>query len=202
MTEYITIRTAPNRAPAVGKALQGTTLAGGQARAVGLFSPQIGASVNTVFALVKGEADALDTAAAEIGALEDVVAVTRQPVAPAAERNMDLLGDSPAMFTNRWFHVRSDKAAAFEDDTIPVWDGFERDTHCNVIGLWRAPASDGVTPYLLVAKYDDLAAWSASRFFNLAPGEAKPDWAERFARRRGYMVDTSVIATRCIGSSA
>lgn len=201
--DYVTIRTAPNRAPGVGKALRGTRLAEGRARAVALFSPQIGASVNTVFALVTAEDDAaLDTAAAGMGALDDVVSVTRQRLEPASERNMHLLGESPAMFTNRWFHVRSDRQAAFEEDTIPVWDGFERDTHCNVIGLWRTAPADGVTPYLLVAKYDDLAAWSASRFYNLPEGGETPAWVDAFARRRGYMVDTSVIATRCLGASA
>ena len=69
-------------------------------------------------------------------------------------------------------------------------------------GLWHAPPQDGVTRYLLVAKYDDLAAWSASRNFNLAPGSRKPEWAESFARRRDYMTDTSVSATRCLGGSA
>lgn len=202
MTEYLTIRTAPNRAAGVGEALRSARLAGGQARALGLFAPQIGASVNTIFAIVSGASEALGRAADEIAGMADVATVDRQPVEPASERNLDLLEDGPAMFTNRWFHVRSDRAADFEAATIPVWDGFETDTKCKVIGLWHAPPQDGVTRYLLVAKYDDLAAWSASRYFNLAPGSRKPEWAESFARRRDYMTDTSVIATRCLGGSA
>ncbi|OWU85696.1 hypothetical protein ATO6_01870 [Oceanicola sp. 22II-s10i] len=203
MKEYLTIRTASNQSASVGAALTATRLADGAARAIGLFSPQIGASVNTVFAIVSGEdRAALDRAAGEIGAIADVTSVDRQALTPAAERNLDMLGDSPAMFTNRWFHVLSDKAEAFEQDTIPVWDGFEHDTKCNVIGLWHTAPRDGVTSYLLVARYDDLLAWSNSRYYNMDPNAPKPAWVESFARRRGYMTDTSVIATRCIGTSA
>lgn len=202
MKEYITVSTAPNTWGEVGATLKSTPLAGGRARAIGLFAPQIGASVNTVFAIVAAEDQAaLDQAAADITALANVTSLDRKPLTPAAERNLPLLEDSAtAMFTNRWFHVLSDKAEAFEGDTIPVWDGFETDTKCKVIGLWHIAPKDGVTSYLLVAKYDDLLAWSNSRFFNLPDAQEKPAWVTSFARRRDYMADTSVIATRCIGS--
>jgi len=196
MREYLTIRTASNRWGAVGEALKGTRLDGG--RLLGLFAPQIGASVNTVFALA--EADEPEGPAPRIEGMADVVSVERTPLSVASERNMHLLEDSQAMFTNRWFHVRSDHAGDFETATIPVWDGFETDTHCAVVGLWHAAPKAGVTSYLLVARYDDLAAWSASRFFNLDPKAPKPEWAESFAKRRDWMTDTSVIATRCIGT--
>ena len=203
MKEYLTIRTASNQWGPVGTALQKAKLAGGKARAIGLFAPQIGASVNTVFAILSADDQpTLDAAVADIGAVANVTSVTRQPVEPASERNLPMLEESKAMFTNRWFHVLSDKEQAFEDDTIPQWDEFETDTHCHVVGLWHTPPKDGVTSYLLVARYDDLAAWSASRFVNLPPGQQLPAWAQAFARRRDYMIDTSVIATRCLGPSA
>lgn len=203
MKEYVTVATAPNRWDAVGRQMRELRLADGAVRAIGLFAPQIGASVNTVFAVLSAEDQArMDAAVEEIEALNDVVSVTRQALSPASERNLDLLEESRAMFTNRWFHVLSDKAESFEADTIPVWDEFEKDTKCHVVGMWHTAPENGVTRYLLIARYDDLAAWSASRFFNLPPEQAKPKWVESFARRRGYMTDTSVVATRCIGSSA
>jgi len=203
MREYVTIRTAPNRAPSVAAALRETRLGRGTARALGLFTAQIGASVNDLFGLVAGEdMVALDRAAKDLSALSDVVAVDRKPLTPVSERNLPLLGDGPAMFTNRWFHVRSDAAQEFEDLTVPVWNGFERDTKCHVIGLWHLSPSEGVTRYLLIAKYDDLLAWSNSRFFSRPGGGEAPAWVGSFARRRELMVDTSVIATRCLGASA
>ncbi|MDF1856746.1 hypothetical protein [Pseudooceanicola sp.] len=202
MKEYVTLTTEPNAWGPVSAAVKSARLANGAAQAIAIFTPQIGGSVNRVYLILSAETGAdLDAAAAELAALAAVVALTRQPLTPAAERNLPMLEEGPAMFTNRWFHVLSNKAGDFENDTIPVWDGFEQDTKCNVIGLWHLAPSDGVTRYLLVAKYDDLLAWSNSRFFNLAPGAKLPDWAESFARRRSYMTDTSVIATRCLGAS-
>lgn len=203
MKEYLTVRTTPNQWADVGAALQKARLAGGAARAIGLFAPQIGPSVNTVFAILDAPDEATaDRAVADIAAIADVAGITREPVEPASERDLSLLEESRAMFTNRWFHVRSDKAKAFEDDTIPQWDQFEVDTKCNVVGMWHTAPKDGITSYLLVAKYDDLAAWSASRFFNLPQGQELPLWAQAFARRRGYMTDTYVAATRCLGATA
>ena len=200
MRAYVTIRTAPNQGPAVGRALKTTVLAKGAARILGAFAPQIGASVNTLFAILTAhDTAALDRALADLSALPDVVSAGAEALTPAAERNLPLLIDDQAMFTNRWFHVLSDKSEAFQADTIPVWDQFETDTRCHVIGLWHLPPKDGVTSYLLVARYADLLTWSNSRYYNMPQDGEPPAWATSFARRRSYMTDTSVIATRCLG---
>lgn len=198
MIDYITLRTEANAAPAVGRrALEADA---GEARLLGVFTPQIGMSVNTILAVVgASEARALDEAGARLRGLEGVVGAEAARLEPVQERNLGLMRAGEAMFTNRWFFVQDGRGPDFEADTLGAWDEWERDTGCEVAGLWKGPAEGGAVPYLLVAKYQDLAAWTNSRFWVKAEGGARPDWVERFERRRTYMTDTWVTATRCIG---
>lgn len=195
MRAYVTLTAAPQTAPRVGAALAATRLPGG-ARVLAAFAPTIGLSANTVPVLLGGPEGALDAAVASLGGLDGVRSAEAVALTPVAERNPDLLAAGPVMFTNRWFHVFDAQAAAFEEDTLLAWDGFETGTGCKVVGLWKAAPEDGVTAYLLIARYADLAAWASSRYFWLE-GE-RPDWAVRFERRRGTMADTSVSANRFV----
>ncbi len=197
MIDYMTLRTEPNAAAATGRRALEAEL--GEARLLGVFAPQIGMSVNTALVLATGEAGALDEAGARLRGLAGVVGAESARLSAVQERDLGLMRAGEAMFTNRWFIVREDAGEAFEADTLGAWDEWERDTGCQVAGLWKGAAEAGTIPYLLVAKYRDLSAWTNSRFWVKAEGGARPDWVERFERRRTYMSDTWVTATRCMG---
>ncbi|WP_375690220.1 hypothetical protein [Pseudooceanicola sp. LIPI14-2-Ac024] len=199
LTEYLTLATAPNRARDVATAIAALPRTGPAAGIEAGFTAMIGGSINALHLLLRaGDATALDAAAQAILSVDGALQVTRQPLTPVQERNLPALAPDGAMYTNRWFHVRDAGTDAFEADTLAAWDAFEAGTDTQVVGLWKAPAQDGVTAHLLIARYADLAAWDASRFWNRGAEDQTADWVERFRRRREQMTDSSVIATTCL----
>lgn len=170
---------------------------------LGTFTPQIGMSVNRILVINKAASDApLDETAARMGRLEGVVGAEAERLEAVREPRLGLMADASteAIFTNRWFHVHDRHVAAFEEDTVRAWVQWEPDTRSEVAGLWRRASRDGVTSYLLVVRYRDLAAWMNSRFWVKRDGGAQPEWVTLFARRRGYMADTWVMTARCLGA--
>ncbi len=197
--EYITLSTAPNQAAEVAQALATLPAGAGEAELSAGFTPLIGLSINTVMVLARAsQAAAFDATATRLAAVENVTAIDRVRLEAVQERDLACLAPDDAMYTNRWFHVRQSAAEAFEADTLAAWATFESGTDSQVVGLWKAPPRDGVTSYLLIARYADLAAWSRSRYWNRPQAEQDSDWIERFRRRREMMVDSSVIAARCL----
>lgn len=198
-TDYITLRTAPNRVRDAAAEVAALPRTETQAELTAGFTPVIGGSINGLHLLVRAETtEAMDTATRTLAALPLVEDVARRPLVPVQERNLGCLAADSAMYTNRWFHVRDAGAAEFEADTLAAWDAFEAGTDTQVVGLWRAAPQGGVTSYLLIARYADLAAWDASRFWNRGAEDQSADWVERFRRRRAHMTDSSVIATTCL----
>ncbi len=199
IADYITLKSEPNLWAGVGQAVSDLDRGQDQTGVTGAFLPQIGLSINSVLVLSRGrDADELDATAATLSALPHVVGIDRIRLSPVQERDLFALCSDHAMYTNRWFHVRSEGADAFETDTLTAWDAFEGKTDSTVVGLWKAAPKDGVTSYLLIARYDDLAAWSRSRPWNQPKDQQDQAWVEQFTRRRAHLVDSSVIATRCI----
>lgn len=197
--EYITIRTAPNRAAAVAKAIASLPSDPEGAEVTAGFTALIGLSINCVTLLARADdADRFDRTANALAKVADVTGVERVALGPVQERNLACLAADGAMYTNRWFHVREPGASEFEADTLAAWDAFETGTDSQVVGLWKRPAEGGVVSYLLIARYTDLDGWSRSRFWNRPEEDRKADWVERFQRRREQMVDSSVIATTCV----
>ena len=201
LIDYVTLETDANQAGEVAADLARTRPGDGEARRAGIFTPLIGGSVNRIRVLLRGPDEAAMTQGrtrlTEGGArLHDHLRLE-----PVQERALGLLAPVDAMFTNRWFHVSEGGAEEFETDTQAAWSGFEGDTDSGVVGLWKAAPRDGVVSYLLIARYADLAAWNASRYWNRKTADADDaDWIERFERRRRQMVDSSVIATICAGA--
>lgn len=196
-TEYITVRTEPNRWAEAAAAIAALPASPDVAGILGGFTPQIGLSINSVLLLAHGDEGRFATLHDKLTGLSDVVGFDRVRLTPVQERDLSLLTPDSAMYTNRWFHVRESGATSFEEDTLSAWQTFEGQTDSQVIGLWKAAPRTGVVSYLLVARYDDLAAWDRSRFYNRSAQDKDGDWIERFRRRREQMVDSSVIATRC-----
>ncbi|KGM48400.1 hypothetical protein [Pseudooceanicola atlanticus] len=192
---YLTLHTAPNRASDLASAVSDL---GRQPIVTAGFVPQIGDSINRLYLLLRATTAAeIDAQVSEIMALSDVTQSGLHALSPVQERALTLLKADSAMYTNRWFHVRADGAAAFEADTQSAWDAFESGTESGVVGLWKKAELDGVVSYLLIARYADFATWEQSRFWNRPAAEQSDDWVEKFRRRREKMVDSSVIAMRC-----
>jgi len=163
------------------------------------FRPHIGRSLNTVTVTAfSDDAGALDAVRERLLATPGIGGATADRMIPVSERNLPLIAADAALYTNRWFHCRSELEAAFEDDSLMSWDTWEADNGVHAVGLWKAKPVNGVTSYFLIARYASMGAWANSRF-TTREGEARPDWAIRFARRRTYLVDTEVITTNCIG---
>lgn len=163
------------------------------------FRPHIGRSVNSVLVTAfSDDADALDAVRATLTGLPAAAGSTAERLIPVAERNLPMLAADDALYTNRWFHCRTEHEAAFEEDSLKSWDGWEADNGVNTIGLWKKPPAKGVTSFFLIARYASMAAWANSRF-TTREGEQRPEWSVRFARRRTYLADTEVITTNCLG---
>lgn len=196
---YLTLHTSPNRANDLASAVSDLALAPGRQPIVTAgFVPQIGDSINRLYLLLRATTAAeIDAQVSEIMALSDVTQSGLHALSPVQERALTLLKADSAMYTNRWFQVRADGAAAFEADTLSAWDAFESGTESGVVGLWKKAETGGVVSYLLIARYADFATWEQSRFWNRPAAEQSDDWVEKFRRRREKMVDSSVIATRC-----
>ncbi|MGR3321427.1 MAG: hypothetical protein ACU0DK_05815 [Pseudooceanicola sp.] len=196
-TEYITVRTEPNRWAEAAAAIAALPPAPDMADILGGFTPQIGLSINSVLVLARGTEESFAPLHDLLPGLADVAGFDRVRLDPVQERDLSLLRPEDAVFTNRWFHVREPGAAEFEEDTLAAWDTFEGQTDSQVVGLWKAAPRAGVVSYLLVARYADLATWDRSRFYNRSKADNDGEWVERFRRRREQMVDSSVITTRC-----
>lgn len=196
---YCQVSTRPNAAEVAGQAIAALRGPAFGADILAGFAIQIGMSINTVPVLMRlpeGAADSGPLAALE--GLAEVRSLTSWRMTAVAERALAALRPEGGVYTNRWFHVRRDGVAEFEDDTLSAWDDFEARTGAEVIGLWKTAPREDVVSYLLIARYDTLDAWDKSRFFNRTDDARDAGWMERFRRRRDMMVDSSVITTRCL----
>lgn len=200
---YLQLSTQPHRAEALGQTLADLRSASpGGAEITAAFAPQIGLSLNTLPVLLRGTSADLAARVATLTGLDGVTGHQAWDLTAVSERALGALRPAGGIYTNRWFHVRADRTAAFEDDTLTAWDSFETRTGAEVVGLWKTPVKSGtegdVVSYLLIARYDDLAAWDRSRFFNRADDARDADWMAKFQRRREMMVDSMVVTTRCL----
>ncbi len=121
---------------------------------------------------------------------------TARPVTPAPPQG-------PGMFAHRIFDVRRDDAERFVHFSDYAWPQFEHVFGARVYALWRETGHDrAVDRLILLTRYNDYAAWEASRFWRPEPNLNATEALERFKERREITIDTVVYTTRLATSDA
>lgn len=200
--EYRFIRVRQNTWDEVEQAIlsqgaEAVAKAGGQI--YGVWAGQIGLSANqgivvTVWADLQSAKRHGGEAIAGISAVSTSEALymepTTRPSDPAPPQG-------PGMFAHRIFEVRRDDADRFIELSDYAWPQFEYVFGTRIFALWRETGHDrAMDRLILLTRYNDHAAWEASRYWRPDPNPTATDALERFRERRAITVDTVVYTTR------
>jgi hypothetical protein len=185
---------APCGAPALAKAILETD--GRERRIFGLFTPQIGLSVNRVVVISHAPTDGGPDGLMAPGALglELHEAWTADP-RPTAEETFP---EREGFFSHRWFDVAEADWPRFRELSVTAWDNFEGAHDTRVIGFWRSHTAPrpGLIRVWLMAWYKTLAAWEGSRWYLNSDRADAAQAYENFRARHEITVDTGVSLLR------
>ncbi len=195
MFEHMIVDCPPFQAADVGaEILRRESASAG--RLFGVFSPQIGLSVNRLVILT--ELPGAGSIPAEPSALLDGLPVTieRRELWEPAPRPAagESLTDAGGYYSHRRFDCRAEDWPRFQELSVTAWDNFEDVHDTRVVGFWRAVTAPapGMVRVWLMAWYRDLAAWEGSRWYQASPDPAAKAAFERFRERRTLTVDSAV----------
>ncbi len=174
----------------------------GPGRLFGVFSPQIGLSVNRLIILMEWP-DAASSPAGPPPLLNGLTVTIEQrelwdpAPRPAAGESLTDVG---GYYSHRRFDCRTEDWQRFQELSVTAWDNFEDVHDTRVVGFWRAvtPPAPGMVRVWLMAWYRDLAAWEGSRWYQASPDPAANAAFERFRERRTLTVDSAVSILRRI----
>jgi hypothetical protein len=185
---------ASRGAAALAKAVLETD---GRERAVfGVFTPQIGLSVNRVVVIRRAAPMTPPEGLMAPGALglerfEDWTADPR----PTPEETFP---EQDGFFSHRWFDMATTDWPRFRELSVTAWDSFEGAHDTRVIGFWRSHTAPrpGLTRVWLMAWYKTLAAWEGSRWYLAGDTPKAAQAYENFKARNDLTVDTGVSLLR------
>ena len=163
-------------------------------RIFGVFTPQIGLSLNHVIVLSEFPDE---TVARATNTLAGVAAgIERHEFWQPAPRPAagETIAETEGVFSHRWFDCADADWPQFQQLSVTAWDNFEDVHDTRVIGFWRShmPPSPGVTRVWLMAWYKNLGAWEGSRWYNKAASPAATAAHTRFRERRALTLDSAV----------
>ncbi len=169
-------------------------------RLFGVFSPQIGLSVNRLVILTEFP-DAASVPAGPPAWLDgQSVTVEQRELWEPAPRPAagESLIDAGGYYSHRRFDCRVADWPRFQQLSVTAWDNFEDVHDTRVVGFWRAVTAPapGLVRVWLMAWYRDLAAWEGSRWYQASPDPAAKAAFERFRERRTLTVDSAVSILR------
>ncbi len=206
--EYRFIRVRQNAWNEVEQAIlsqgaEAVAKAGGQL--YGVWAGQVGLSANqgivvTVWTDLQA---AKRNGGAAIAGMNAIVAAEALYMEPTARPVTPAPPQGPGMFAHRIFDVRRDDADRFVHLSDYAWPQFEHVFGARVYALWRETGHDrAVDRLILLTRYNDYAAWEASRFWRPEPNPNATEALERFKERREITIDTVVYTTRLATSDA
>jgi hypothetical protein len=171
--------------------------AGGQL--YGVWAGQIGLSANqgivvTAWTDLQAAKRSGGEAIAGIGAVSTSEALYMEPTTRPSDPTPP---EGPGVFAHRIFEVRRDDANRFIELSDYAWPQFEYVFGTRVYALWRETGHDrAMDRLILLTRYNDYAAWEASRYWRPDPNPTATEALERFRERRAITVDTVVYTTR------
>ncbi len=198
--EHRVLKCSPHRSEAVARHIldhgrPAVEATGG--RLFGVFTPQIGLSVNHAVVIVEWS-DAEHAARDGERILDGLAGVTSErhelwkPTSRPAPGGAP--PDTPGIFSHRWFDCTEEDWPRFLELSETAWGNFEDVHDTRVVGFWRSgtPPVQGQIRVWLMAWYRDLATWDRSRFWNRDPDPGAQAAHDRFRARRLITRDTAV----------
>jgi hypothetical protein len=187
----LSLARGPAARAAFGEAVAASGLAAAGAKALGLFTPQLGwESSQAALLIERGDGD-VSAAIQTIAEAPQALSCERHVLTPTARPLPGVTPKPGGIYVHRWFEI---EAASFDDFvalSTEAWPRFEGGFDTWIFGLFEA-TSDTVPPgrrrLLLMTRYADHGVWEASR-------DPAPEARQAFMKRAALTLTTRAAST-------